>query len=145
MNSNWDLDRKPTTAERMVGVSSALLLCAAGGVSFWFSLTFLKSLLASLFAGGFTVFSAYLLYHFVSTSGRKLHRPEIVRVAAVFSIVGLAALIGSVFAEELRDKVVLLSLGLSGIVGGYLNYSKTKKVPNKPPQTTTGSSAPDRV
>ncbi len=131
MHSDWDLDRKPTAAERVVGVISALLLCAASGVSFWFSLTFLKSFWASLFAGGFAVFSAYLLYHFVFTSGRKLSRPEIGKVATVFTIVGLAALIGSFFSEDLRDKVVLLFLGFSGIGGGILNFSKTRKVPNK--------------
>jgi predicted PurR-regulated permease PerM len=138
MNSNWDLDRKPTTAERVVGVISSLLLCAASGVAFWFSLTFLKSFWASLVTGGFALFAAYLLYHFLFTSGRKPPRSQIIGSATVFTIVGLATLIGSFFAPNLRDKVMLLSLGLGGIGGGILNFSKMKKAPNQPAQPTRG-------
>jgi hypothetical protein len=72
------------------------------------------------------------------TSARKLRRPEILRMALVFAIIGFAALISSFFAEDLRGKVVLLSLGLSGIGGGILNVSKTKNGPNQALQHNAG-------
>ncbi|MCM2274371.1 MAG: hypothetical protein NDI75_06215 [Candidatus Didemnitutus sp.] len=129
----------PTTAERVVGVISSVLLCAAGGFSFWFSLTFLKNIWASLLTGGFAVASAYLVYHFAFTKGRKLQRPEIIRLAAVFTIVGLAALIGRFLVEDLLDQLWLLYIGLSGICGGILNFTMTKKQPNRPLRRNAGS------
>lgn len=55
-------------------------------------------------------------------------------MAIVFSIVGFVTLIGSIFVEDLRDKLMLLFLGVSGIGGGILNFSKTKKVSNHAPE-----------
>lgn len=77
--------------ERIVGVLIALLLCAASGIFFWFSLTVLKSLWALLFAGAFATFSAYLMYLLLFTrklritSQRPLHRFISIMIAATIA------------------------------------------------------------
>lgn len=134
MNESWDIDRKPTATERWTGIVAASLLCIAGGTALWFSSVVLGNLWASLATGAFTAASAFLLFRFIFTGGQKLQRSGIIKMAIVFSIVGFVTLIGSIFVEDLRDKLMLLFLGVSGIGGGILNFSKTKKVSNHAPE-----------
>lgn len=139
MNESWNLDRKPTAVERGTGTIAALLLCAAGAAALWFSIVVLGSAPAALLAGAFMVLFVFVLYRFIFGAGQKPQRSVIVRMAAVFTIAGIAALVGSFFAEELREKLSLLSLGLGGIGGGVLNFSRIKKAPSQPSQPTPAS------
>lgn len=134
MNESWNLDRKPTAAEKATGVIGALLLSAASGVCLWFSVTFLKSIWASVFSSAFAIFSAFMLYRFIFTGGRKLGRPEITKLARVLAVAGIAMVIGSFFADGLQSRLLLLSLGLFGIGGGALNLSKRKEEPIQQPE-----------
>lgn len=145
MDDNWNLDRKPTWAERAIGVAGAFLLVAVGMASFWFSAFVIRNLTASLITGPLGLLSLWLLFRMIFTSARKLQRSGIFAMAVVFAVVGSSMLVGSFFVSEIQQRLFLLSLGAFGLGGGALNYSTAKKMPNQPPQTTTGSSAPDRV
>lgn len=52
-------------------------------------------------------------------------------MAAVFTVVGTASLIGSFFVDSVQEKVRLLFVGLAGIGGGALNLARVKKIPNQ--------------
>jgi len=138
MNEKWNLDRKPTRAERGIGIAGAFLLCAAGVTGFWLSAVVKKSLPASLVTGAFTGISMLFLFRFIFTGGEKLQRQGIIATAVVFTVVGLAMLIGSFFAGLTQERLFLLSLGTSGVGGGLLNFSKAKKISN---QSTTAQHA----
>lgn len=127
MNESWNLDRRPTTAERVIGVIGSLLLCAAGSTALWFSLSFLRNIWAVLFTGGFTVLSAFLLYRIIFTSGQKLGRRDVTALAWVFIVVGFDMLICGALVQDLQGRLVFAGLGLSGISAGILNFSKGKK------------------
>jgi hypothetical protein len=139
MDDKWNLDRKPTAAERAIGVAGALLLFAVGAAGFWFSTFVKKNLTVSLVTGAFTVLSMWFLFRLIFTAGRKLQRHGILSMAVVFTVVGSSMLVGSFFAPEIQQRLFLLSLGAFGVGGGALNFSKAKKMPNQPPEPTAAS------
>lgn len=138
MNESWNLDRKPTAMDRGVGIVGAGLLFAAGAAALWFSITVVRNAWVSAVVGAFTAFSAFLLFRFTFTSGRKLQRSEISATAVAFTVAGLGMLIGSFFASGAKEKFMLLSLGISGVGGGVFNFSRAKKEP-KPSEPMTPS------
>ena len=134
MDDKWNLDRKPTRAERAIGVAGAFLLVAGGVVSFWFSAFVIRNLTASLITGPLGLLSLWLLFRIILTSARKLQRSGILAMAVLFAVIGSTMLVGSFFVSEVQQGLFLLSLGAFGLGGGALNYSKAKKMPNQPPE-----------
>lgn len=127
MINDWNLERKPTTAERMIGVLGSVLLCVVGAVSFWFSFVVWNNSWATLFTGGFTVLSAVFLIRFIFTDGQKLGRQGILILASVITVVGFIMLILSVVLHDLHNRFMFISLGLSGLSAGILSLIRLKK------------------
>lgn len=126
MDQRWNLDRKPSAVEPGIGIGGALLLCAAGLIGLWFSAFERHSRTASGVTGAVTIFGVYLLHHFLFTEGRAPRRGEIRVTALVFIGLGLLLLVGSFFAPGLGARCLMLSLAVSGIAGGLLNFAKAK-------------------
>ena len=131
MDERWNLDRKPTPIERSIGIGGAFLLCALGAAGLWLSVFVKRHLVASLSTGAFTALSMAFLARLIFTGGRELRRPGIIATTVVFIVVGLLMLVGGFFADGLRERLLFLALGASGIGGGLLNISRVKKKPNQ--------------
>jgi hypothetical protein len=131
MGENWNLDRKPSTAERAVGIAGAALLSTAGGLALWFSAVSLRSAWASIASGTFMALFAFVLVRFIGSKAQKPPRSEVIMTARAITVVSFVLLAVSFFAGESRNQIALLGLGTTGLVGGIWNLMKAKKEPNQ--------------
>lgn len=134
MSESWNLDRKPTTAERAVGIIAAALLCAAGAAASWFSVEVLRNSWAAIASGIFTVVFAFLLIRFAFAKAQKPSQSQILATTRIVIVLSLVMLVLSFFADELRARIALISLGLIGLVGGISNLARKKKESNQGPE-----------
>jgi O-antigen/teichoic acid export membrane protein len=127
MKRNYDLDRKPTTKDRAIGIIGSVFLCAAGVFFFWGSLHASNAWAAVLISGGITLLSVFFLVRFIFTSGQKLGRKGVIAAASAITVFGFAMLAGSVLARNLHNRFAVAAVGLGGISTGILNFLKAKE------------------
>jgi hypothetical protein len=151
MSESWNLDRKPTTAERAVGIVSAALLSIGAGVFLWISIVKFRDVWIAVGSAALLTLFVFFLVRFslgkaekLGTAGR-LPRSELAAIARFIIAVSLALLVLAFFAPNSRTRFALLGLGCTGLAGGISNLVRARKEPNQAAQTTPGSCAPLRV
>lgn len=137
MNESWNLDRKPTTADRVVGIISAALACMVTGVLLWISIVIFRSVWIAIGSGALLAFFAFFLVRFslgkpehLGTAGR-LPRSEVTAIARFIIAISLALLVLAFFVTDSRARITLLSLGFTGLSGGISNLVRVRKKPNQ--------------
>jgi len=108
----------PTNTQQFLAAVLGVVGAVVSGLVIYFFTFVARSYLGASIFGILFIGSAWVVFRAMTSSARALRPRERTRLGVVLSLLGAAAVVASMFAPDLKGKLMLLAPGLSCIAYG---------------------------